>query len=306
MALSRASPGPPSTARVTGIPCPATVGPVHHPADPDRRAGLAWFDASADLCVRPLRAAFETTRRLLAFGLIVLATTLTKFNRARAVVHPLIWGQIRRAGLGLLPFLALLSGVMGFALIGQALALLRQIGAQDMLGTVVVAALFRELAPLATALLVLLRVGTATVVELATWRATGQVEALEALAIDPVHFLVVPRVIGLAVSVFCLTVYFLLGALAGGYLFCFVENVPLTPGEYLGQLVRALTALDFLALTLKTAAFGAALAIITCYQGLARPLRLEQVPLAATRAVSQSLGVCVAIDVLFFGLYSLA
>jgi phospholipid/cholesterol/gamma-HCH transport system permease protein len=181
--------------------------------------------------------------------------------------------------------------------------LLRQFGAQDILGTVLVIALFRELAPLLTALIVLVRAGTTTVVELATLRATGQVEALEALSIDPVHFLVVPRVIGLAISVFCLTVYFLIGAILSGYLFCYVQQLPLSLGDYLNQLVRALSWQDFLLLLLKTGFFGTAIAIITCYQGLARPLRLEQVPNATTRAVTQSLGVCVALDVAFVGLY---
>lgn len=259
-------------------------------------AGLDWF-------VAPLRAAGRTARRLSAFALIVLATTLTKFNRARAVVHPLIWAQVRQAGVAQFPFVALLSVVTGFVVIGQSVALLRQIGAQDMLGTVLVVVLFRELAPLATALVVLLRVGTATVVELATLRATGEVEGLEALSIDPVHFLVVPRVIGLAASVFCLTVYFLIGAIFSGYAFCFIQQLPLSLGDYLNQLARALVWQDFVMLLAKSTLYGSSLAIITCYQGLSRPLRLEQVPEAASRAVTHSLIVCLGLDLAFLGLY---
>lgn len=270
-----------------------------------RSAIPVWVDGVLDVGVRPIWAAASTVKRLAAFGLIVLATVLTKLGRARRVVHPLILGQVRCAGVQILPFVGLLAVVTGLVLIGQTITLLRQIGAEGILGTVLVVALFRELAPLATALVVLLRVGTATVVELATMRATGEVEALEALSIDPVHFLVVPRVVGMAVSVFCLTVYFLIGAILGGYVFCFVQQLPLSLGDYLGQLARALRWEDFLLLVLKTFALGASLAVITCYQGLSRPLRLHQVPDAAARAVSQSLLTWVVIDLTFLGVYLL-
>lgn len=278
------------------------------PPEPRRLPAFAsacarTFEAASDLGVRPLRATHQTIRRLLAFGLIVLSTTLTKFTRSRAVIHPLIWGQIRRAGVGLLPFIGALSAVTGFVLIGQAATLLRQVGAEKMLGPVLVISLFRELAPLVTAFLVLLRVGTATVVELATMRATGEVEALEALSIDPIHFLVMPRVLGLATSVFCLTVYFLIGALLSGYLACFLQQLPMPPFEYMDRVAQALGWEDFLLLILKTLGFGSAIAIITCYQGLARPLRLDQVPDATTRAVTQTVLVCVSLDVVFLLLY---
>lgn len=269
------------------------------------RSAANRLDATLDVFVSPLRSVAQTGRRLLAFSLIVLATAVTKLNRAGVVVHPLIREQIWRAGLRLLPFVTLLAAVAGFVLIGQTVVLLRQVGRQDMLGTVVVFALFRELAPLVTAMFVLLRVGTATVVELATMRATGEVEALEALSIDPVHFLVLPRVIGLALSVFCLTVYFLISAIASGYGFCFVQDLPLSLGDYLTQIANALAWQDFLLLLVKTAGFGAAIAVITCYHGLARPLRLEEVPDAAMRAVSSCVAVCVLLDLLFLGAYLL-
>jgi phospholipid/cholesterol/gamma-HCH transport system permease protein len=263
------------------------------------------LDAVLDWWVRPVMEGVRVVRRLSAFALIVLATTLTRFGVARSVVHPLIWDQIRRAGLGLLPMVLVVSGVSGLVLIGQAVTLLRQVGAQDLLGTVLVVGLFRELAPLGTALVVLLRVGTGTVVELATIRATGEVEALEALSIDPVHFLVVPRVVGMAVSVLCLTVYFLIGAILSGYAYCFLMGLPLSLRDYLNGMAMQLAWHDFLLLILKTGAFGAGMAVITCYQGLARPMGLEQLPEATTRAVTHSLIFCISLDLIFLGLYPL-
>jgi phospholipid/cholesterol/gamma-HCH transport system permease protein len=146
----------------------------------------------------------------------------------------------------------------------------------------------RELGPLLAAMLVLARVGTAHVIELGTARALGEVEALEALGIDPVHYLIVPRVIGMAVGVFSLTVYLIIGALVSGYLFAFLQDVPLTPGDYFKQIAEALSWLDFALLALKTVAFGFFIAIVTCYHGLARPLRLEDVSRVAVRAVRKA------------------
>jgi phospholipid/cholesterol/gamma-HCH transport system permease protein len=161
----------------------------------------------------------------------------------------------------------------------------------------------RELGPLLAALLVLARIGTATVVELGTARATGEVEALEALGIDPVHYLVMPRVVGLALGMFSLTVYLIIGALLSGYLWAFLQNVPLRPADYFHQLAGALSGLDFALLAIKTLFFGFIISIVTCYHGLAQPLRLEEVSYATVRAVAQSIIACVLVDAMFIIIY---
>jgi ABC-type transporter Mla maintaining outer membrane lipid asymmetry ATPase subunit MlaF len=130
----------------------------------------------------------------------------------------------------------------------------------------------RELAPLVAGLVVLARVGTASVIELGTARALGEIEALEALGIDPIHYLVVPRVIGFTVAVSGLTVYFLLLALASGYAFAFVRGLPLSLEEYFNHVAAALTLADFPLLAIKTALFGSLTGLVICYQGLAQPL----------------------------------
>jgi phospholipid/cholesterol/gamma-HCH transport system permease protein len=152
----------------------------------------------------------------------------------------------------------------------------------------------------------LLRSGTANVVELGTARALGEVEALEVLGIDPIHYFVVPRVIGMAVGTFALTVYLILGALLSGYVWAFLEDVPLTPGDYFRQLAQALNGLDFVLLAAKTFGFGCALAIVTCYHGLAQPLSIGDVSRATVRAVGQSLVACFLLETLFIIIYVVA
>jgi phospholipid/cholesterol/gamma-HCH transport system permease protein len=141
------------------------------------------------------------------------------------------------------------------------------------------------------------------VIELGTARALGNVEALEAAGIDPIHYLVVPKVIGMTLGVFSLTVYLILTALASGYLLVFLENVPLTPAKYFLQLVSSLGWQDFVLLAFKSCTFGFFIGIVTSYHGLAQPLRLEDVGHVTVRAATECILVCVLIDALFFFLY---
>jgi phospholipid/cholesterol/gamma-HCH transport system permease protein len=252
---------------------------------------------------RWLLGAADTARQLAAFALITLGVLVTRWGAAPAVMRPLIAHHLTVAGLHLLPMTALIAAALGWAVVGQTVALLTRVGAQDYVGTVMVLAVVRELGPLATALVVLMRVGVPTVIQLGTARANGEVEALEALGIDPVHFLVVPRVIGMTVAVVALSAYLILGAVAAGFLFAFMQDVPLTPGEYGRQIAAALTWPDFLLLGLKSASFGMVIALASCFQGLARPLELREVAQASTTAVVAAVLGCVALDAAFIVVY---
>ncbi len=252
---------------------------------------------------RQLLGGLGTLRGLIAFLLITLGVIITKFHTAASVVHPLTRRQIHRACVQLLPIIGFLALAMGFVVIGQTVSLLSRVGAQDMAGTIMITAIVRELGPLATALVVLMRVGVATVVELGTARALGEVETLEALGIDPIHYLVVPRATGMVLAVFALTIYLILGALVSGYLFAFLQDVPLLPGDYVRQLASALGWADFILLGLKTTGFGLVIAAVTCYHGLARPLTLQDVSTASVRAVVQGLVGCVLLDAAFIIVY---
>jgi len=244
-----------------------------------------------------------TVQGLGAFALITLGVILRKSGVAKNVIRPRIRQEIARAGVALLPMFVFVALALGFVVVGQTIAALARVGQMTFLGQTMVIVIVRELGPLIAAMLVLARVGTANVIELGTARALGEVEALEALGIDPVHYLIVPRVIGMSLGIFSLTVYLIIGALASGYLFAFLQDAPLTPRDYCDQLAAALGWLDFVMLALKTVAFGFFIAIVTCYHGLSQPLRLEDVSRVAVRAVSQGIIVCVLIDAAFIVIY---
>jgi len=261
--------------------------------------GAAAIRSRAERVGMQIIGTLDVLRELGAFTVITLGVTFTKFNASKRVVRPLIFSQIWNSGVRLLPMISFIGAALGLVIVGQTVALLSRVGAQQYIGTVMVTVIVRELGPLLAALIVLARAGTPNVVELGMMRALGEVEALESLGIDPIHYLVMPRVVGLATSMFCLTTYLVLLAIAGGYLFAFLQDVPLTLTDYLAQLNNALRWEDFALFALKTSLFGGVIAVVSCYHGLARPLSVEEVSQVTARAVVESVTACVLIDAFF-------
>lgn len=217
-------------------------------------------------------------------------------GRARALIHSRVIEQVAQNGLRLLPLGLAVAAGFGLVVVGQIIVLLTKLGATQLIGPLVVSLVIRELAPLITAFLVLGQSGTNTVVQLGTSRALGEVEALETLAIDPIHYLVVPRILGLATAVFALTVYVIMGTLGFGFIFAFLTDTPLTVETFAGEIFRSLTWFDFTLLGIKTAGFGTIIAVATCYAGLAQPLTLPEVAPASTRAVVIGVTGCLLLD----------
>ena len=247
-----------------------------------------------------------TVQGLGAFTLITLGVMVKKLRVARPIILPAIHLELMRSGLRLLPMFLFISAALGLVVIGQTVARLTSLGANQYLGTIMVSVVVRELGPFFTAMLVLARSGTSNVIELGTARALGEVEGLEALGIDPIHYLVMPRVIGMALGTLSLTVYFIISALVCGYVWAFIQDVPLRPGDYFSQLAGALSSVDFIVLAVKSSLFGIAISVITCYHGLAQPLGIEEISRATVRAVAQSIIACVLIDVPFILVYRAA
>ena len=256
-----------------------------------------------DLLGNKLFCFLLTVQGLGAFALITLGVLLNKFGVARGVMQPRVRQEIIRSGVTLLPMVLFVALALGILVVGQMVTVLAKVGATSYLGSTMVIVIVRELGPLLAAMLVLARVGTANVIELGTARALGEVEALEALGIDPVHYLIVPRVLGMALGVFALTIYLIIAALASGYLFAFLQDVPLRPADYIHQIAEAMNGLDFTLLVLKTVSFGFFISIVTCYHGLAQPLQLAEVSQVTVRAVTQGVMVCVLVDALFIVVY---
>ena len=248
---------------------------------------------------------WRSLTRLGAFILITLATAVRRYRDNSRVIRPQVLGEIHRCGVRLLPIVGFLGVVLGIVFVGQTVSLMEQVGASNFMGTLMVTVFLREMAPMIAGLLVLARVGTASVVELGTARALGEVEALEVLGIDPIHYLVVPRVVGFAAAVVSLTAYLILISLGSGYVFAYARGLKASPMEFFTAIAGAMTTMDFPLLVLKTLLFGALTGWVICYQGLARPMTLEEVGPATTRTVAVCVVGCLMLDALFITVYLL-
>jgi phospholipid/cholesterol/gamma-HCH transport system permease protein len=199
--------------------------------------------------------------------------------------------QILFTGIEGIPIISLFGALAGLMLVAHGNLWLRRFGQTDLFGPLVLGLLVRGLAPLAAVLIVISRSGTAIVTEMATLRNHRQVLFLDALGLDPMIMLVMPRIIGVSISVFLLAVVMTVVAVVVG-----VGCAPLMGSEgdtarrLLVRLLEAVSVADVPMLLLKTLLPGGITATICCTQGLDISGTVTEIPQAATRAVVRSMG----------------
>ncbi len=215
------------------------------------------------------------------FGAARAATQLTAAGRAVTVRIGI--NQVRFTALNAVGLVTLLSGILSFLVISQATRELGRIGATDLIGTLIVIAIVRELGPLITALVVAGRSGTAIAAELATNQVLGEVRALEGMGIDPKQYLVLPRFAGSLISMFTLLVVFDLVAVLAGYGATSFNGM--SGARYFDIVLASLSARDVLLTVLKALAFGLIVGVVPSYFGLSVRRAPTEIPIAASRAV---------------------
>lgn len=196
--------------------------------------------------------------------------------------------QVRFTAVQALPFLSMIALVIGVTVIVQAHAQAARFGLSEVLGRILVTVVVQELGPLLTAIVVIARSGTAIAAELATNGVMGETEALEAMGVDPLQYLVVPRVVGGAVSVALLTIYFDAVTLGGGAVVAALLG-GVSAAEYASSLRLALTLGDLWITLLKGAIFGAGVAMLCSQEGLLGGRKPTDIPQCATRGVVASI-----------------
>src|SRR5436305_9393965 len=127
--------------------------------------------------------------------------------------------QAMDVGVRALPILSLITFFIGLILALQSAYELRKFGAIDLVATAVAISMTRELGPLITAIVVIGRSGSAFAAEIGTMKVTEEIDALETMAISPVHFLVTPKFIAMAIMLPCLTIWANAMGILGGSLF---------------------------------------------------------------------------------------
>jgi phospholipid/cholesterol/gamma-HCH transport system permease protein len=220
----------------------------------------------------------------------VLGEMLLLLARATMwVVRPpfrigLIIQQMEFIGVGSLSIIMLVSVFVGGVFGLQSVEAFRMFQADGYVGSAVSLTLTREIAPVLTALMVAGRAGSAMATELGSMRITEQIDAMATLAVNPIQYLVVPRLIASTVMMPLLTVVFNVMGMVGAYIFAVIIK-GVDAGVFIHN-VRWYTDMDDLAMGLiKAAIFGLALALIGCYQGYNASGGAKGVGIATMRAV---------------------
>ncbi len=171
----------------------------------------------------------------------------------------------------------------------------RQFGAENQTGAVVGMALTRELAPVFTALMVSSRAGSAITTELGSMRVTDQIDALTTMGVNPVQYLVVPRLVAGVVMFPILTMIFNLIGIFGAWIVC-VQLLGLDHGVFVDKVRWFVDAPDLRQGMIKAVVFGIAVSLIACRHGFYAKGGAAGVGQATTSAVVQSAVSILALD----------
>jgi len=192
--------------------------------------------------------------------------------------------QMQFVGVGSLPIIMLVGFFSGAVSAQQAISALRIFNQERFVGATVGISLAQELAPVFTGLMITARAGSGMATELGSMRITEQIDALTTFAVDPIQYLVTPRVIATILMMPIMTMVFNIVGLTGAYLYSIVlEHIDL--GQFIEQFTYWTDPKDYIIGATKAAVFGVTLSVASCYQGFNVRGGAKEVGLATTRAV---------------------
>jgi phospholipid/cholesterol/gamma-HCH transport system permease protein len=245
--------------------------------------------------MRRVEAALEDFGRMILFAAEAVAWAFRPPFRLDLVVSQMAFIGV---GSAFIVGATGLSAGMVFAL--QMNYALKQFAAEGFVGGSVAFSLARELSPVFTALMVTGRAGSAIATELGTMRVTEQIDAMESMAVNPIQYLVVPRIIAAILMFPVLTMVFNFVGYGGGFVMgVYVARIPI--GPFVEHTREFMEPSDILHGLLKAVVFGAIVAVITTWRGYAASGGARGVGAGTTRAVvMSSIAVLVADYVITF------
>ena len=247
-------------------------------------------------------------RRDLQYLAAVLGTTIflgAQPRRWGRTVRNVFSQQVFLFGVESIRFILILAVLVGISIVVQLDVWTGKLGQSQKLGPLLVVVVARELGPLFANFVLIVRGGSAIATELGLMKTGGEVRVLEAQGIEPLPFLVMPRVLAMAVCAFCLTVIFVLVAFASGFVFgAFVGKTNPDPSVFLNSVFKAVHPFDAIGLLVKCLLPALLTAAICSTAGLSVRGGVTEVPLVAKGALARSLGalflVSVAVSILTY------
>jgi phospholipid/cholesterol/gamma-HCH transport system permease protein len=210
--------------------------------------------------------------------------------------------EMVKAGYNSVPIISVISFFIGVILAFQAAYQLKKVGALIYVANLVGVSLTRELGPIMTAIIVSGRSGSAYAAEIGSMKAAEEIDALVSMGINPVRFIVAPKLIALMIMVPALTIISDLIGIFGGFVLA-VTILEIHPVNYFQQSVNALLVKDVFTGLMKAWAFGVVITIVGAYQGFKVSGGAEEVGRRTTAAVVSSIFLVIIFDLFFTALF---
>jgi phospholipid/cholesterol/gamma-HCH transport system permease protein len=249
------------------------------------RQSVAFIGGMTELCAQSLR--------WIGRGLFVSGV---KFRRQALAA------QMVRVGVRSIPIIVLVQVFIGIILALQMAPTLTNYGQRERVADVVAIAIFRELGPLLSAVVLSGFAGASIAAELGTMVEGEEIKALRAHALNPVHFLVVPRALATVIMLTGLAVIADIVGVLGGFLTSTIV-LGVEPRVYLDYTQAALKHRDFLTGLVKAAVFGLLISMIACREGLTVTGGAEGVGRATTQTVVKSIVALIGTDCVFTAVF---
>ncbi|MBC7835617.1 MAG: ABC transporter permease [Phycisphaerales bacterium] len=223
-------------------------------------------------------------------------------NRKVRLGRPAIISQIVRVGVRSIFIISLVSGCVGLILVLQMAPPLDEFGQRDVVANITGVAILRELGPLIAAIVLTGFAGAAIAAEIGTMVVGEEIEALEAHALNPIRFLVIPRVLATVVSMTCLAVISNLVAVTAGMITgALALGIPFD--KYISNTLDQVKLVDFLTGIGKATVFGLLIGLIACTNGLRVTGGAAGVGKATTGTVVQSVVAIIIADLIFTAIF---
>lgn len=229
---------------------------------------------------------------LCAFACRLLSMIVKRPAHGRKLIYRIVIEQIYFTAVQALPVVIPLAIIMGGLITMQCIKLTSQYD----LGKFVVAFLVRELGPVATALIVLMRSGIAMTIEVSYGRIFNETEAMELQGIDPLDVVAYPRLLGITAAMLSLFIVFDITAILGGsFAAWLITDAPINP--FLRQVATAITPSDIIVGILKALFFGIIMAVTAQYRALTIQKQMTAIPRACSGMAIETLFFCLIINI---------
>ncbi len=228
--------------------------------------------------------------RMILFLLEALGLAFAPPFRGRRIL-----AEVHFIGVKSTLIILLTASFTGMVLALQGYYTLKKYGSEGALGSAVALSLIRELGPVLTALMVSGRAGSAITAEVGIMRITEQLDALDTMAINPLQYVVMPKLVASLISVPLLTALFDVVGILGGYLIGVVA-LGVSSGSYFSGMVQSVVSLDINGGIVKSLVFGLTIILVACYKGYYTSRGAEGVSRATTETVVLSAVLVLAWD----------